>query len=105
MNIFRKKTLDRISSPEQLTDYLRVTNPGIWLVLATVVLLLAGIFSNDREVIVAAADYLKAYGIDCLLTPIFFCAIGFFNGLGRTRFVMAQGIVSAFCVRVPVSTP
>ena len=65
--------------------------------------LLAGIFSNDREVIVAAADYLKAYGIDCLLTPIFFCAIGFFNGLGRTRFVMAQGIVSAFCVRVPVS--
>ena len=65
--------------------------------------LLAGIFSGDREVIAAAADYLKAYGIDCLLTPIFFCAIGFFNGLGRTRFVMAQGIVSAFCVRVPVS--
>ena len=65
--------------------------------------LLAGIFSNDPEVVVAAADYLKAYGIDCLLTPIFFCAIGFFNGLGRTRFVMAQGIVSAFCVRVPVS--
>lgn len=44
-NVFRKKTLDRISSPEQLTDYLRVTNPGIWLVLATVVLLLAGIFA------------------------------------------------------------
>ena len=65
--------------------------------------LLGGIFSNDREVVVASADYLKAYGIDCLLTPIFFCAIGFFNGLGRTRFVMAQGIVSAFCVRVPVS--
>lgn len=65
--------------------------------------LLAGIFSNDLEVVAAAADYLKAYGIDCLLTPIFFCAIGFFNGLGRTRFVMAQGIVSAFCVRVPVS--
>ena len=43
-NIFRKKTMDRISSPEQLTDYLRVTNPGIWLVLATVILLLAGIF-------------------------------------------------------------
>ena len=43
-NIFRKKTLDRISSPEQLTDYLRVTNPGILLVLATVILLLAGIF-------------------------------------------------------------
>ena len=65
--------------------------------------LLGGIFSNDHEVIVASADYLKAYGIDCLLTPIFFCAIGFCNGLGKTRFVMVQGIVSAFCVRVPVS--
>jgi putative MATE family efflux protein len=65
--------------------------------------LLGGIFSNDHEVIEASADYLKAYGIDCLLTPIFFCAIGFFNGLGKTRFVMVQGIVSAFCVRVPVS--
>ena len=43
--IFRKKTLDRISSPEQLTDYLRVTNPGIWVVLVAVILLLAGIFA------------------------------------------------------------
>lgn len=44
-SVFRKKTLDRISSPEQLTDYLRVTNPGIWVVLAAVILLLAGIFA------------------------------------------------------------
>jgi len=43
--VFRKKTLDRISSPEQLTDYLRVTNPGIWVVLAAVTLLLAGVFA------------------------------------------------------------
>ena len=42
--IFRQKTLDRINSPEQLTDYLRVTSPGIWVVLAVVILLLAGIF-------------------------------------------------------------
>ena len=43
--VFRKKTLDRISSPEQLTDYLRVTNPGIWVILAAVILLLAGVFT------------------------------------------------------------
>jgi hypothetical protein len=35
--------MDRISSPEQLSDYLRVTNPGIWCVLSAVILLLAGI--------------------------------------------------------------
>ncbi|MBR7045651.1 MAG: hypothetical protein IKI23_08335 [Lachnospiraceae bacterium] len=43
--VFRKKTLDRISSPEQLTDYLRVTNPGIWVILAAVILLLTGVFA------------------------------------------------------------
>ncbi len=40
---------------------------------------------------------------DCMLTAIFFCCVGFFNGIGLTRFVMVQGILGAFCVRVPVS--
>ncbi len=65
--------------------------------------ILADIFSSDPEVIAAAADYLKAYAIDCLFTAIFFCYTGFYNGIGRTRFVMIQGILGAFCVRVPVS--
>lgn len=64
---------------------------------------LAGIFSSDTMVIDAAADYLKAYAIDCMLTAIFFCYIGFYNGIGLTKFVMIQGILGAFCVRVPVS--
>lgn len=64
---------------------------------------MAGIFSSDAEVIFAAADYLKAYAIDCLFTSIFFCYTGFYNGIGKTRFVMIQGILGAFCIRVPVS--
>lgn len=65
--------------------------------------ILAGIFSSDAEVVAAAADYLKAYAIDCMFTAIFFCYIGFYNGIGMTKFVMLQGIIGAFCVRVPVS--
>lgn len=65
--------------------------------------LLASIFSRDGEVVLAAADYLKAYAIDCLLTCFLFCFIGFFNGMEQTRFVMIQGIAGAFLVRVPVS--
>ncbi len=65
--------------------------------------LLSGIFANDPAVIAASADYLKAYAIDCLLTCFLFCFIGFFNGLGMTRFVMVQGIVGAFLVRIPVA--
>ena len=41
--IFRKKSIDRMSSPEQLNDYIKVTNPGVWLVLAAIVILLIGV--------------------------------------------------------------
>lgn len=41
--IFRKSTLDRISSPEQLNDYIHVARPSVWIVLGAVVALLAGI--------------------------------------------------------------
>ncbi|MGI6211399.1 MAG: MATE family efflux transporter [Anaerovoracaceae bacterium] len=64
---------------------------------------LAGLFSNDSKVISAAWDYLKSYAFDCMLTAIFFCCTGFFNGIGLTKFVMVQGITGAFGVRVPVS--
>ena len=40
--IYREKSLERISSPEQLNDYLKVTKPAVWLVLTAVVVLLVG---------------------------------------------------------------
>lgn len=39
-SVFRKSSTDRLSSPEQMEDYLRVSNPGIWLTLAAAALLL-----------------------------------------------------------------
>ena len=65
--------------------------------------LLAGLFAKDAPVIAAAAEYLKAYAVDCLLTAFLFCFIGYFNGTGATIFVMLQGIIGAFGVRLPVS--
>ena len=65
--------------------------------------ILSGIFARDAEVIAASAEYLKAYAIDCLLVSVMFCMIGYFNGCGKTLFVMVQGIVGAFGVRIPVS--
>ena len=65
--------------------------------------LLCGIFTSDPLVIPAAADYLKSYAIDCLLTCFLFCFIGFYNGVGSTLFVMAQGIVGAFAIRIPAA--
>ena len=42
VSLFREKSLEAIESPESLNDYLKVTSPGVWLVLAAVVVLLAG---------------------------------------------------------------
>lgn len=41
--IFRKSSLDRISSPEQLNDYIKVTRPSLWMVLGAVTALLVGV--------------------------------------------------------------
>ena len=43
--VFNQQALDKINSPEQLHDYMRVTNPGIWIILAAVILLLGGMFA------------------------------------------------------------
>ena len=41
--LFRKKSVDRVSSPEQLNDYIRVANPSLWMVLGAVIVLLVGV--------------------------------------------------------------
>ena len=41
--VFREKTLSKVSQPEDLNDYIRVTRPSVWIVLAAMVLLLIGI--------------------------------------------------------------
>lgn len=64
---------------------------------------LGSIFAKDAQVIAAGADYLRAYAIDTLLVSFLFCYIGYFNGCGATAFVMLQGLVGAFGVRIPVS--
>ena len=41
--LFRKKALDQISSPEQLNDYIRVVNPSIWFMMVGVIIFLVGV--------------------------------------------------------------
>lgn len=40
--IFRQKSVDRVSSPEQLDNYLKVTTPSVWLILIGIIVLLIG---------------------------------------------------------------
>lgn len=43
-SIFRQKSLDRISSPEQFDEYVKISSPGVWTFIAAVIALLIGVF-------------------------------------------------------------
>ena len=42
-SLFRKESLKRVSSPEQLSDYLHVTSPASWIVFGAAILLIASL--------------------------------------------------------------
>lgn len=64
---------------------------------------LASVFDNDPAVVEAARLYLRGSSVEYLLISFTFCFLGYFNGREYTAFVMAQGLFSAFAVRVPLS--
>ena len=43
--LFRAKTLEQLSTPDELTGYLRVTGPGVWILLAGIIFLLGGMLA------------------------------------------------------------
>ncbi|MBR0414566.1 MAG: hypothetical protein IJI67_05820 [Clostridia bacterium] len=42
--ILSKQSNDKVTSPEQLNDYIKVSNVGVWLVLLMIFALLVGVF-------------------------------------------------------------
>ena len=43
-SIFREKSIQRVTSPEQLNDYVRIVTPGVWFTVIAIVVFLAGLF-------------------------------------------------------------
>ena len=41
-NIYREKSIKRVSSPEELNDFIKVARPSLWLAIAAILILLAG---------------------------------------------------------------
>lgn len=65
--------------------------------------LLSMIFTADPAVVAQGHSYLKAYSIDCLLVSLLFCFAGYYNGCEKTMFVMVQGVIGAFFIRIPAA--
>jgi putative MATE family efflux protein len=64
---------------------------------------LASVFCSDAAVVAQAADYLRGFAPEAVVTSILFSFIGYYNGHGLTLFVMLQGIAQTFLVRLPMS--
>ena len=62
---------------------------------------LIGIFTTDGGVIEEGVRYYGGYKYDYLLCSLVFCANGFINGAGHTRFTLINNIVSTYVVRIP----
>ena len=64
--LFRQKSLDRISSPEQLHDYMRVTGPKLWMILGAITVLLIGfiVYASTAKMENTIEITVKAESID-----------------------------------------
>ena len=56
---------------------------------------------GQAAVIQDSAEFLRATSIECFVLSIAYCLTGYFNGLGRTTFVMLQGLCAIFLVKLP----
>ena len=65
--------------------------------------MLSYLFTGDAAVVARAAEYLKGFSPEAIVTCILFSFIGYFNGHSQTLFVMLQGIAQTFLVRLPMS--
>jgi len=65
--------------------------------------LLASIFSSNPQDIARAHEYLRGFAIEPVITCVAFSFIGYFNGYAKSSFVMLQGLVQSFLVRLPLS--
>ena len=68
VHLYRKESLDRIESPEQLNQVLRVTNPSVWLLLTAVILLLVGLLVWGSFTYIDSVAYGRAEVADGVMT-------------------------------------
>lgn len=65
--------------------------------------MLTALFSGDEKVIARAFEYLRGFAPEAIVTSVAFSFLGYFNGHSKSLFVMAQGLVQSFLIRLPMS--
>jgi HlyD family secretion protein len=73
-SLFRKASLDRLSSPEQLDSLVKITNPAGWLVLLTLIILIMtailwGVFGSIPTKVLGSSVLIKTGGVFNVSVP------------------------------------
>lgn len=63
---------------------------------------LARIFEDDSIVTASAWNYMRGTAAEYMVVPFIFCFLGYFNGIGKTTFVLIEGLIASFVVRIPL---
>lgn len=64
---------------------------------------LASVFTGNVLYQIKAAEYLKGFSLEAIVTSVLFSFIGYYNGHNKTLFVLFQGIAQSFLVRLPMA--
>lgn len=64
---------------------------------------IAALFTPVVEYQVKAAEYLSGFALEAIITSVLFSFIGYFNGHNQTVFVLIQGLIQSFLVRLPMA--
>ena len=63
---------------------------------------LARIFEDDPVVVASAWSYMRGTSAEYAIVPFVLCFLGYFNGIGKTTFVLIEGLIASFAVRIPL---
>ena len=63
----------------------------------------SAIFTSDAAVIERSFEFLRGFAPEAVVTCLLFSYLGYFNGHSESLFVMIQGLLQTFLVRLPVS--
>lgn len=66
-------------------------------------LLLVVRLGMDAAVVRSGFAYLKGFAPETIMTVVLFSMVGYFNGRGRTLWVMVQGLVQTLLARLPLA--
>ncbi len=95
--LFREKSLKKLSSPDNLNEYLRVTTPSMWIILTGTAIVLIGLFIWSNFMTINSYVYGDGVVKDGILTVTY-------EEVSSSSYVKDDMDVMIGGIRIPIDT-